>query len=163
MTQKRTRAMAKPSFECDCAQCQSACRNKPGWFLPGEVEALAQNLAIPVEQLFRERLAVDWWATDAKLAETFVLSPAVVENPAGQEFPSNPRGICTFFKNGKCEIHEYGKPHECAALTHESAAKHVETARAWQSHRQSIRDLLGRDPIADRTGFSFFDLLELFR
>lgn len=150
-----------PDFECSCADCQSACRNKPGWFLPGEVEALAANMGVSLIDLFQDRLAVDWWAEDDELEETFVLSPAIKGHSTGTEFPGNPNGICTFFKDGRCEIHAMGKPHECASLTHDGHAAHIDTARAWAGHQESITSLLGREAIAEE--FTIFDLLSLWR
>lgn len=45
---------------CKCESCQAACRQKPGWFLPGEAERVAEYLGISLEDLFRTKLAVDW-------------------------------------------------------------------------------------------------------
>ena len=62
---------------CTCSSCQRACTFKPGWFLPGEAEQTATYLGIPSQQLFAEKLAVDWWEGDA--GPVFVLSPAILE------------------------------------------------------------------------------------
>jgi hypothetical protein len=155
---------ATPKFECSCVNCQSACRKKPGWFLPGQIEDLASNLNITVAELFRDRLAVDWWVGDDDLPETFVLSPAIKEENAGTEFPGDPNGSCTFHRaDGSCEIHALGKPHECAALTHTDRASHRETARAWVEHQDQIRELLDREPHSKPyKGGSLFNLLSMF-
>ncbi len=151
----------KPEFECSCPDCQGACKNVPGWFLPGEADSLAAAMGIPLQQLFDEKLSVNWWVEDDECKESFVLSPAIVGSPAGEEFPGNPHGTCIFFRDGRCAVHTLGKPHECAALTHDGKAIHADVARAWLPHQQQITNLLGREPIAEE--FTIFDLLSIFR
>lgn len=135
----------KPAFECSCERCVSACRKKPGLFMPGEAEVLAANLGLTLKELFETRLAVEWEMT-SHLEKIFVLSPAIEGNATGQEFPAFRRwGTCTFLKDGLCEIHALGKPYDCAAATHWLRAE-PPTVAAWVEHQDQIRELLGRDP-----------------
>lgn len=133
------------SFECSCESCVSGCRVKPGWFMPGEIEPLAANMGLSVQELFDARLAVD------QSGETLALSPAVVGHKPGTEFDAISLGVCVFLKDGRCEIHALGKPHECAEATHFRGANHLEIAAAWVPHQGRIRELLdGHRGIAGR-------------
>lgn len=127
-----------------CDRCRSACDRKPGWFLPGEAEKTAGYLGVSLDELFREYLAVDWWAGAYPV---FLLSPAVRGNKTGQEFPGDPTGSCVFFEDGRCRIHPV-KPHECAVSWCGGCPPdtHYLTAEAWEGHQGQIRDLLGREP-----------------
>ncbi len=125
------------SFECSCASCVSGCRVKPGWFMPEEVGPLAANLGISVRELFATRLAVD------RAGETLALSPNVAGHAPGTELDAISLGTCVFLKDGRCEIHALGKPHECAAATHFGGANHLEIAAAWVPHQGRIRELMG--------------------
>jgi Fe-S-cluster containining protein len=152
--------------ECQCEECKRACTFKPGWFKPGEVEKVAEFLGLSVAQLFETRLMVDWWnaGVDSEV-DIFLLSPAVTSESAGQEFPFNPKGRCTFFKDGLCEIHQV-KPYECrVSMCGESREiareRHKEAAFAWKGHQDQIKALLGRDPeVAEPT--SIFDAYSIF-
>ena len=142
---------------CTCSSCQRACTFKPGWFLPGEAEQTATYLGIPLQQLFAEKLAVDWWEEDSPV---FVLSPAILEHEAGTEFPSDPRGTCVFFRDGRCAIHPV-KPFECHESLHgvEPGNRHERVRTAWESHQWQIQALLQRPPQAQ--SFSLIDSLLL--
>ena len=131
---------------CFCDNCQAACRHKPGWFLPGEVERVAEYLEISLPELFQTKIAVDWWVEEHDI---FVLLPALDNEEAGEEFPADPRGICIFFKDGLCEIHPV-KPFECREMIHDqlNQGRHKQVADAWRSHQNQIIELLGREPIS---------------
>jgi Fe-S-cluster containining protein len=136
-----------------CAKCQRGCTNKPGWFLPGEAEAAAPLLGMSLEEFFRTYLAVDWWEHAEWLdceREVFVLSPAIAGEEPGEEFPGDPRGTCVFYENGRCRIHA-AKPHECreSLCTGPRGYVHEDTAKAWTEHQGQIRELLGREPMAE--------------
>ena len=133
---------------CCCAECQAACRFKPGWLTPGEAERVADYLGVSLDSLFRTRLMVDRWGRDRIV---FVLSPAVVEVSPGQEFLSTTRGQCIFYAEGRCTIHPV-KPFECRAMLHgQPPTYHAEAARAWDTPaaQRQIRQLLGREPVAE--------------
>jgi Fe-S-cluster containining protein len=140
---------------CTCHVCRAACSEQPGWFLPGEAEKVADYLKLSLQELFDSRLGVDWRDLYEPI---FVLAPALVDEEPGEEYPGNPKGRCVFFKDGRCEIHEV-KPYECREYLHydEVRERHEETARAWLEHQSQIRELLGREPIANEYfGGGFF-------
>lgn len=150
--------------DCSCSTCQSACQYKPGWFTPGEAEKAAEFLGIDLQTFFREHLAVDWWAADSTFeSDVFLLSPAVVGEETGAEFPANPRGHCVFYADGQCTIHAV-KPFECRQTMHTDsdavvAERHKSIARQWENSQEQIRDLLGRDPESEEYAADFFSRL----
>ena len=142
---------------CYCVACKKACQHKPGWFLPGEAERVADYLKLSLKELFKTKLLVDWWADDPDI---FLLSPAIVGKDAGVEFSTDPRGTCVFFKNGLCAIHNV-KPAECTEMIHgqkadETLARHEQIGKLWQPHQDQIKRLLGRKPKSGGA-FSVFD------
>lgn len=162
--------MKKPaakSLGCTCRRCVSACRCKPGWFLPGEAEKAAALLDMTLPEFFRKHLMVDWWERwrgvhgkeDSR--DVFVLSPALVGEAPGTEAPGNPRGQCVFLKNNRCSIHA-AKPYECRMYVHDDADKQVSDRKehivaAWADKGPQIVALLGREPVAEE--WSFLDAL----
>jgi Fe-S-cluster containining protein len=147
---------------CTCAECKRACERKPGWFLPGEVEAVAEHLGITLAELFTSKLAVDWWedtGDDERIThDIFVLAPAITTSPPGTEYPGNPEGRCVFYVEGRCTIHPV-KPFECRAAFHTDndhgviQRQHADVAVAWDEHQGQITDLLGREPEAEEWDF----------
>ena len=128
-----------PPTGCSCKRCISACSNKPGWFLPGEVEKTAKFLDMTTQDFFDKYLAVDWFR------DTFVLAPAIIESKPGGMYPLNPHGQCIFFKNNRCSIHAV-KPFECRNYNHnkrteESQATHELVAKEWEPHQVQIFQL----------------------
>jgi hypothetical protein len=122
--------------------------------MPGEAERAAEQMGLSLREFFNRHLAVDWWEADGVLPTVFVLSPAIVGEEAGEEFPGDPRGICVFYQGGRCTIHD-AKPHECRVYWcgfkgHMADNVHREVAEAWNTpeHQQQIRNLLGREPEA---------------
>jgi hypothetical protein len=107
--------------DCQCGLCRSSCQWTPGWFLPSEIEPLAQALGLTVR-----------------------------ESPAGREYPGDPVGRCHWYREGRCAIHTLGKPLECARTHHDQPGieLHLAMAQAWSAHQEMIRELLGRAPEA---------------
>jgi Fe-S-cluster containining protein len=136
-----------------CEACVGACKRKPGWFRPGEIEQTAGWLGISVQELFDTRLAIDWWEGDDQMPTTFTVAPALVGAQPGAEYPFNPNGRCTFLTDDdRCEIHE-AKPYECRSYwcgkeetKAESISVHEETAQLWRAHQDQPTALLGRAP-----------------
>lgn len=145
-----------------CRTCVSACLRKPGWFLPGQVEQVAVYLGISLAELFRTRLAVDYWYADDRLSPTtFVLSPACGEVEPGAVAPLTVGGRCTFLTDeGRCEIHPV-KPMECAQWycgQDEVPVAHVDVARQWHAHQDEITAVLGVEP--ELPPVSILDMLD---
>lgn len=125
---------------CRCIGCKNACATKPGWFAPGEPEALAKALGITFEELFETKLMVD--SIDVAGERVFVLSPAIV-GFEGKAAPSRP-GECVFLDaDDLCSIHQEGKPAECAAAFHGygygfHAASHLEIGAQWAPYQSAL-------------------------
>jgi len=150
--------------ECSCQSCQSACTQKPGWFLPGEIEKVSEHLKIPVQELFDNHLGVDWWESENQEKSIFVLSPAIRNMTPGEEFPGNPIGECVFFENGKCNIHPV-KPFECREFIHTDKGNEIFRNRktiiknAWEPLQQEITELLGREPETEEYSLDIFSMI----
>jgi Fe-S-cluster containining protein len=134
-----------------CSTCVAACYRKPGWFIPGEVERVADHLGVSVEELFRTRLGVDWHDDHPSRRDVFVLAPATTTMTPGEEYPGDPTGRCVFLTDDdRCGIHEV-KPYECREYWCDAPdvnRLHLAAADAWVEHQQQIRDLLGDEPYA---------------
>lgn len=147
-------------IECSCGICVSACHKKPGWFLPEEIKPAADFLGLTEKEFFDKYLAVDYYMQDDMI---YVLSPAVVGQETGKEFPLDPLGRCVFLKDDKCSIHAV-KPHECRSYDHRNENNkelHLKVAEEWIPHKNRIKELLGRDPCLEKP--TIFDLLELMK
>ena len=129
--------------------------------MPKEVAGLAKNLNIPLKELFSTKLAVDWWEGFENIGDIFLLAPAIVGSNPGEEYPADPRGKCIFLADGECEIHNKGKPFECAEQIHTETReiqedRHYKVAKAWLNHQNIIVELLGREPEAEEYEDSLF-------
>lgn len=135
-----------------CEVCQSACRFKPGWLVPGDAERIADHLGLSLVELFETKLAVDWWEEWKGRDDVFLLAPALVGEDAGAEYPGNPKGTCTFYADGLCTIHEV-KPFECREYVCDDSygktmGRHRSIVEAWVENQEQIETLLGRKPYA---------------
>ena len=147
----------KPEFECECESCKSGCKNRPGWFLPGEAEKAAALLEMTMKEFFDTYLSVDWWID---YDDIFLLAPAIDQYDTGDLYGSNPQGQCLLYQDGLCLIHAE-KPYECAMLVHNDIniqLKHEYVAHEWATHPDQIKELLGRKPVAKKPDglFSLF-------
>lgn len=145
-------------FECTCKKCVSACKHKPGWFAPGEVEKAAEYLDLTLQDFFDKYLAVDWWEGDPP---TFILAPAIIGEGTGSEYPGDPKGQCVFLNNNLCDIHKV-KPIECSTMNctaSDSGNVHEEVYKMWIENQEQIVELLGRKPKAKEYADSMFDFL----
>lgn len=129
--------------DCTCASCQAACKRKPGWFHPGEVEKVAEFLGITLQELFDKYLMVDSWETRREFID--ILCPAVKgQEPGGRSAVRGGEGECVFFHDGLCSIHPV-KPLECRAMRHDIGYGHMhrEISKAWSFHWKQVATLLG--------------------
>lgn len=134
-------------MDCSCNTCINECYNKPGWFILGEAEKVAEYLDISMKELFDNYLTIDWYSLDKGKAY-FVLSPAVKDYKSGDMASFSGTGECIFLKDDKCIIHEV-KPYECRKYTHEDtneevSIRHKTVARKWATKRKYLKDLLGK-------------------
>ncbi len=132
--------------ECTCKHCVEACKWKPGWFLPNEVEGAAKHLNMTLQDFFNQYLGVDWWEG---VRPVFVLAPAIVGEDTGSEYPGNPRGQCVFLNSEHlCDIHPV-KPFECSELSCGGSGiweRYEKVSLAWKNNQDQIVGLLGRKP-----------------
>lgn len=148
-------------MDCSCSNCQNACKRKPGWFKPGEVEKVATFLGISLQELFSDYLAIDYWAGES----IFILAPAtktLTGGLPGQMYTYFGKGECVFFKDGKCSIHEV-KPFECKELLHDSMEisqqRHEDVAMFWKSDQSQIKELYGKNPKIERMTLKELNLM----
>lgn len=146
-----------------CNRCVNACKTKPGWFAPGEVEKVAEYLDISLAELFKTKLGVDWWEADDFIDhDVFLLAPATV-GYEGQMYPGNPHGRCVFLGlDDRCQIHPV-KPKECRETwCGEDPTVNIERRQQivldWDSRQKQIKKLLGCRPMPDPTPYTEFDL-----
>lgn len=135
---------------CICDQCVAACRNKPGWFKPGEVEKVAEFLGMSLQQLFNEKLQVDYWVGKGK-GDIYNLTPGIIEEMERKVVPWFPHGTCVFLKDDRCEIHSV-KPFECRETlcsccdtkTEIKVSPHQEAGLAWNNEedQEQVNTLL---------------------
>jgi Fe-S-cluster containining protein len=147
--------------ECKCESCSGACGQKPGWFLPGEPEKLAEYLGISLRKLFRKKLSIDFWC-NRDATDVFIVAPATVKSTPGAEYPFDPYGRCVFLTDeGDCEVHE-AKPFECKAYMHGDSKEKIKDRKkqivsAWKENQRQIEKLLGRPPTAPKP--DIFDVI----
>lgn len=136
--------------------------------MPGEAERAAKAMGLSLEELFEKWLGVDYWAADKGEDQVFLLAPATTEMTPGTEYPFEPRGVCVFFKEGKCELHLRGgpdaKPFECREYLHGESdqtvdERHHAVRDAWRTHKGQVVELLGRKPVQPEP--DMFDLMAL--
>lgn len=136
-------------LSCECEKCKSACQFRPGWFKPEQIQILADNLKLTIEELFDKYLAIDWWfGTGSEDKDIFMLAPALRVGYTGTYYDYDPRGTCIFFKDGKCSIYDKGKPFECSQYMHtdtqeQVSERHREVAMSWKEHQETIEKLFG--------------------
>lgn len=123
--------------DCSCPTCCHACTQKPGWFLPGEAEKVAEFLGISLRELFDTKLGADWWGRYS--GDILVLAPAVTRWTPGVLYDEDPKGQCVFYdpESQRCTIHPV-KPFECRTNRHdtpqaEMKATHKSVAFAWDT------------------------------
>lgn len=98
-------------YECDCDRCQSMCR-RPCFGTVDDMEKI-------IQAGFENRLCVDYWG-NCKDYNVDMLAPAL-KGFEGKEAPFIPMSEegCTFFKDGKCELHDVGlKPTQGKTAIH---------------------------------------------
>lgn len=128
--------MTQSVDSCTCDECKAMCKNKPGWFKPGEAEAVAAFLGVNLQELFNTHLMPDSWELDDGSIKT--LSPAIQGRKPG-EYQYWSTGQCVFFQDGCCKIHAV-KPYECRQAIHGAGntGVHEEVALSWVDNQDQI-------------------------
>lgn len=152
--------------ECNCEVCQNACRSRPGWFLPGEVEMVAEYLDISLQELFDKYLGIDWFMGEGVTEEIFLLAPALRHMEPGGMYPGDPSGACILFEDGKCKIHQT-KPFECREYLHGESRSSIRSRRvgivkAWKDHQQQIEKLYGGKPCSEQDDVPWVKFFNMF-
>jgi Fe-S-cluster containining protein len=137
-------------MDCSCDRCQSLCHNKPGWFTPDQIDAVARKLSLTVEDLFQTYLTIDtvMIATSGGAMGVYVLAPAILGKPSGSISRPKERGACIWLKGGRCGIHEI-KPRECALVDHTTSAREANLLRLsivnqWREAKNLPQRLYGK-------------------
>jgi len=151
---------------CTCNHCVRACKYKPGWFKPGEIEKVAEFMKLSVKELFDQYLTVDWYVdAHADTGDIFLIAPATIHNRAGGMMPYDPTGTCVFLKDNRCSIHPV-KPFECRDSTADenihliTRPRHREVGGSWLGSKQP-EELLGYKPNAPEPK-SFAEMCGMF-
>lgn len=90
-----------PQSQCNCNACQRMC-SRPCYGTPEDIEKL-------IEEGYGDRLCLDYHCGLNSESTIFLLSPALKDHEGGKApfFPVSKSG-CTFFIDGKCELHNSG-------------------------------------------------------
>jgi len=115
------------------------CKNKPGWFKPGEAERVAEFLGLTLQQLFDQYLMPDSWELDD--GNIMLLSPSIKGKEPGR-YLSWPNGECIFLEDGACSIHPV-KPYECRQAIHsiDHREDHEVIGLSWKEHQEQVDSL----------------------
>ncbi len=132
-----------PETSCGCDDCQEACLSSPGWFLPEQVERVADYLNLTLEALFRKYLAV----SVAELADGSRRHGVMPHKLRDHKRPGGlwtlpelaEPGRCVFFDRGKCGIYPV-RPFECSRMIH-SHRKELKTLRRQVVERWTREEL----------------------
>jgi Fe-S-cluster containining protein len=137
-------------MECSCDRCQNFCRHKPGWFTPDQIEPLARQLSIRIDELFRRYLTIDAALIDdhGQMKAIYVLAPAIMGKKPGAISDPSDRGTCVWLDGGACRIHE-AKPRECGFVDHSTTPADGDLMRAsilkrWIPYKGFIQQLYGK-------------------
>jgi Fe-S-cluster containining protein len=145
---------------CSCSECVDACHKRPGMFAPGEASKAAEYLGVPLEQLFREKLVVEYWVggfheKEDDWDDVLGLTPAKTNQAPGIKASWSSAfelGTCAFLENGRCSIHAV-KPEECLRTFHDETPTDLRESifRKWNDpkYQGSLRRLLGRKEESD--------------
>lgn len=127
--------------ECDCDTCKNACKNRPGWFLPEQINNILDHFDVDsIEDLVDKRkVIIDYWNNDDK--DILLLAPNIKGNNEIY-YPAYPGGECIFFdKQGKCDIYN-NRPYECSEYLHGQSTDTIEIRHELVKQKWSKTDIL---------------------
>ncbi len=131
--------------ECQCTTCKNACMYRPGFFRREQIEPLAVALNLTLKELVQKHLQVDFFSS-GDVEDVMMLVPRLKGERGGTQIDDDPRGVCHWFVNGLCQIHEKGKPANCVELVHDETGKYVDVdreaiAKTWVGHEKFIEEV----------------------
>ena len=126
-------------IECKCDGCKNACKYRPGWFLPNQVNSLLEyfNVKTIKELLKTGKIAIDWWMDDINI---LILAPNIINNTEIY-YPGDPRNCCVFYNNELCDIYKI-KPYECSMYSHEDKDDDVKDRHKKIMNKWKATDIL---------------------
>lgn len=130
MTTYKTLDEIPDTAPCTCETCEKMCE-RPCWLRPAEAKAL-------IQAGYGRRLMADYWV-NADGPDTWLLSCALkeYESRTAPFWPAGKLG-CTFWLNGRCELHALGlKPLEGRVHDHETGP-HIEADESTISVHEAI-------------------------
>lgn len=131
-----------PNPALGCIRRNLCCRTNPGWFAPGEVEAAAELLGMPPDELVRKFIIIDHIEVDGERVEVFAPvklgrdgNPLIPPATRTDRLYQMLRSPCVFFNGKGCRI--YGaRPIECRRYVctnePEDNLSHEEIGRMWR-------------------------------
>ena len=132
-----TETKDKRVISCECESCKNACKHKPGWFMPEQIDAILKYFnVISIDELLKlGQIAIDWWVDDNNI---LLLAPNIKGNEEIY-YPGDPTGECIFFNRGKCDIYKI-RPYECRQYFHGQSfnitdKRHEKVAQMWKNSR----------------------------
>lgn len=132
---------------CTCNDCKSACMYRPGFFRREQIEPLAATLNLTLKELVQKHLQVDFFSV-GELEDVMMLVPRLKGERGGTQIDMDPRGVCHWFVEGLCQIHDKEKPANCVELVHDETGKYVEVdreaiAKTWVGQEAFIEEVTG--------------------
>jgi len=143
----------RPSADCDCKDCRSDCRHRPGVFLPDEIRPQADFFGLGLPELYKRYLVLDYFHREGAPYEdaVWMLAPGNYEERgqvASVGYGLGRTGVaCVFLTmEGRCSIQAV-KPWECRWSHHARRGCKGAIAKLWDSEegRALIREV-GADP-----------------
>ncbi len=135
--------------KCRCAKCISLCLYRPGWFLPNQIELVAEYMQLNIKELFNNYLVADHFSYSPY--NIFVLAPSSKGYTSGCERSPDTTGECIFFnsQDKSCKIDNV-KPYECIEYTHDDSEYDILERRRiiailWKNRQNYISKLISRD------------------
>jgi Fe-S-cluster containining protein len=134
-----------PNPELGCIRRNLCCRNSPGWFGPGEVEAAADFLKMSADDFVRKYIVICSVDVDGEPVEVFAPvklgrdgKPLIPPATRADRLYQMLRSPCVFFDGNGCKI--YGaRPVECrdyiCTKAPEDNLSHVDIGRLWLAGR----------------------------
>ena len=107
-------------MNCSCKTCRKACKTIPGLFSFEQIKKVAHSLHLSSTE-FSKYLVFELALVEDPVKETverfLIAAPRRVDEIPGTIRKPLHTGVCIFFKNGLCSIHD-NKPEQCQRVDH---------------------------------------------